>query len=145
MCCSKESKISAKKFRKKYNIKKIRDKILCDGVNLIRFGVTWASIEPKEKQYNTDLIAEHVSFVRECEKLGIYVILDMHQDLFTKGPRSGDGAPKWALDKSIKLKREFLIWAEGYFYMDGVQRAFNDFWENKNGIQDKFIHTWEYI
>lgn len=28
--------------------------------------------------------------------------------------------------------------------MDGVQRAFNDFWENKNGIQDKFIHTWEY-
>lgn len=142
--CSKESKISAKKFRKKYSIKKLKDKMLCDGVNLIRFGVTWASIEPKEKQYNTDLIAEHVSFVKECEKLGIYVILDMHQDLFTKGPKSGDGAPKWALDKSIKLKREFLIWAEGYFYMDSVQRAFNDFWENKNGIQDKFIHTWEY-
>lgn len=142
--CCKDSKISPKKFKKNYNIDKIKDKVLGSGVNIIRFGITWASIEPEEKHYNTELIAEHVRFVRECEKLGIYVILDMHQDLFTKGPKSGDGAPKWALDKSIKLKREFIIWAEGYFYMDSVQQAFNDFWENRNGIQDKFIETWKY-
>lgn len=142
--CCKESDISPHKFRKEHNIKKLKNKLLKDGVNLIRFGVTWASIEPEEKRYNAELIAEYVHFVKECEKLGIYVILDMHQDLFTEGPRSGDGAPKWALNKEIKLKREFLIWAEGYFYMDGVQQAFYDFWKNKNGIQDKFIETWKY-
>ena len=64
--CSKERKISAEKFRRKYSINKIRDKMLCDGVNLIRFGVTWASIEPEEGQTNTDIIAEHVKFVMEC-------------------------------------------------------------------------------
>lgn len=113
-----------------------------NGINIIRLGTTWASIEPKQGEYNDALIKQFRAFVDECAKKDISVLLDMHQDLFTKQGKYGDGAPKWAIDPSIEEKRPLAIWAEGYFYMDSVQQEFFDFWTNKNGIQDKFVDMW---
>ena len=70
------------------------------------------------------------------------IILDLHQDLFYSNGKHGDGAPKW-ITRDYKEKQPLAIWAEGYFYMQDVQRAFNDFWRNKNGMQDEFIAMWK--
>lgn len=113
-----------------------------NGINIIRLGTTWASIEPKENEYNDALIRQFRAFVDECAKKDIFVLLDMHQDLFTSQGKWGDGAPKWVIDPSIKEIAPLAVWAEGYFYMDSVQQEFYDFWTNKNGIQDKFAKMW---
>lgn len=125
---------------------KLMLKILTDnGANIVRLGITWAGIEPKENEFDDEKIKCLRNFVDECAKKDIVVLLDMHQDLFTSQGKWGDGAPKWAIDPSIKMTKPMLIWAEGYFYMDSVQREFCDFWTNKNGLQDKFINAWKHF
>ncbi len=114
------------------------------GVNIVRLGITWAAIEPHEDEYNDDLISALKEFIDKCREHNIYVMFDMHQDLFAHHFH-GDGAPKWAFDPSHPNPRQFAIWAEGYFYMQGVQNAFYDFWTNRNQIQTKFIKMWEYV
>lgn len=114
------------------------------GVNIVRLGITWAAIEPHEGKYNDNLISALKEFVDRCAENNIYVMLDMHQDLFSHHFH-GDGAPKWAIDPSYPNPRQIAIWAEGYFYMQGVQNAFYDFWTNHNQIQTKFIKMWEYV
>lgn len=114
------------------------------GVNIVRFGITWAAIEPHEGEYNDELIFALKEYIQKCAKHNIYVMFDMHQDLFSHHFH-GDGAPKWAIDPSYSNPKQFAIWAEGYFYMQGVQNSFYDFWTNRNNIQTKFIKMWEYI
>lgn len=139
--CIKKPNISPKAIKKYLDIR--FNKLHKAGFNLIRLGVTWALIEQREGKYNKEAVEVLHSFVKRCEKIGVYVMLDMHQDLYSKR-FFGDGMPKWAVDMSIKPHRYMAIWAEGYFYMDCVQQGFYDFWHNKNGVQDKFIKAWKY-
>ncbi len=114
------------------------------GVNIVRLGITWAAIEPHEGKYNDDVISALKEFIDKCAEHNIYVMFDMHQDLFAHYFH-GDGAPKWAVDPTCTNPKKYAIWAEGYFYMQGVQKAFNDFWTNRNNIQTKFIKMWSYV
>lgn len=115
-----------------------------NGFNILRLGFNWASVEPVENNFDDrafDLLKE---IVEECQKNNIYVILDAHQDLFYSNKGIGDGAPEW-ITKDYKKSHPLVIWAEGYFYMKDVQRAFNDFWQNKNQMQDKFVKMWHRV
>lgn len=115
-----------------------------NGVNLVRLGFTWSMLEPVENQYDQRAFDLLKDFIEKCRCRDIYVVLDCHQDLFYCNKGIGDGAPKW-LTASYKKKRPLVIWAEGYFYMKDIQRAFDDFWDNKNGMQDKFVALWKKI
>ena len=70
------------------------------GMNLVRFVMTWAAVEPEEGVYDDaylDKVAERMEWAR---KAGIFVVLDMHQDVYGEGFASGggDGAPLWSCD-----------------------------------------------
>lgn len=114
------------------------------GANIVRLGFNWAMLEPEENVYDEKILKMLKDFVQELKDNNIYVLLDMHQDLFFKNVNVGDGAPKWLTEDYKKLK-PVAIWAEGYFYMRDVQRAFNDFWQNKNGMQDRFVKLWQMV
>ncbi|HEY8087138.1 MAG TPA: cellulase family glycosylhydrolase, partial [Polyangiaceae bacterium] len=65
------------------------------GMNGIRFLVLWSALEPTEGQYDAgylDAVAERMGWARDA---GLYVVLDMHQDVYGLGFASGggDGAP----------------------------------------------------
>lgn len=141
--CVKDDRAHIGTIEREYLKEKLFDNLDKCGINVIRLGTTWASIEPCEGQYNDKLINVYKKFVAKCKEHNIYVMLDMHQDLFSS-LFHGDGAPKWAIDKSIKGKKYFAIWAEGYFYMDSVAQAFYNFWHNKDGIMDSFVRAWKY-
>lgn len=115
------------------------------GLNIVRLGITWAAIEPERHHYNKKVINQLKRVVSALEKSGIYVLLDMHQDLYTRQGKHGDGAPKWTIADDVVETKPIAIWAEGYFYMDSVQREFNDFWTNARGIQDDFIAMWKHL
>lgn len=71
------------------------------GLNVVRFLIIWEAIEPAKGEFDheyLDMVEEKVAWFTSR---GIYVLVDMHQDVY--GPKfGGDGAPLWAtLDHDI--------------------------------------------
>lgn len=142
--CLKLKNADVKKAEKILFKKALFENMKNTGVNLVRLGITWAALEEKRGEYSRDMARVLRRFAERCESENIYVMPDMHQDLFSHY-LYGDGAPEWAVDPRIKSKKRLAIWAEGYFYMDCVQQVFADFWENKNGVQDAFFDCWKFL
>lgn len=121
------------------------------GIDLIRLGFVWDAIEPEMGKYNDAYIDELKKILDECEAEGIYVYLDMHQDLYAGfGDGEGDGAPDWAcMTNGHKFKKAKIVWAEGYFFSKAVHSSFDNFWNNADlngkGVQDRFFDMWKYV
>ena len=84
-----------------------------------------------------------------CAAHGVYILFDMHQDLYS--PRCyGDGAPDWAtITDQYDPKEPKLVWAAGYFWGKATQRAFDNFWNNREyngrGLIDYFAAMWQHV
>lgn len=118
------------------------------GMNVIRLGIFWESVEPEPGKYDNDYLSQISKIVDLAAKEGIYTYLDMHQDLY--GAKYEDGAPDWAvLDEGTEHIRTEL-WSESYLLSPAVQKAFDNFWDNSPaedgiGIQDHFIKAWCHV
>lgn len=55
-------------------------------------------------QYNQSYFDEIKAIVRLCDRYGIYVLLDMHQDSWNER-LCGEGAPDWAVDTRGSFER----------------------------------------
>ena len=103
------------------------------GCNCIRYLVLWAAIEPQPGQYDDTYLAavrERLDWARDA---GLYVVLDMHQDVF--GEKYGFcGAPKWAcIDGGAPYEQKAgEHWAANYL-KPAVLAAFDNFWQDKPG------------
>lgn len=113
------------------------------GINILRLGLTWAGIEPEMGKYNLQYLDDYKEILKLCEKNGMYVFVDWHQDLFSyfcSAP--GDGAPEWACIYTKKRQDPMFIWAEGYFFHKDIHRSFDAFWNNEEiegrGMRDRF-------
>ncbi len=115
------------------------------GMNVIRFVMQWQYVEPSPGQYDEaylDLVEERVEW---AEKAGLYVILDMHQDLW--GPKfGGNGAPLWAtVDNGIPFDPpEGVMWFSIYGE-PAVRQAFQSFWDDVDGIRQHYIQAWTHV
>jgi endoglycosylceramidase len=68
------------------------------GLNAVRFVMQWAAIEPEQGVYDPgylDAVAERIGWAQDAN---LYVVVDMHQDVYGMGFQSGggDGAPLWS-------------------------------------------------
>ena len=118
------------------------------GINLIRLILTWDGVEPLPGVYQEEYLNHYRQIISWCEKYGIYFILDMHQDLYSR--QIGDGAPDWAsLSGGYPFEKPALIWAEGYFYSRAVAHCFENFWRNVpvngKGLQDYYAAMWRHV
>ncbi len=120
------------------------------GFDLIRLGVTWDAVEPEFEKYNDEFLAKIKKNLDMCYENGIFVYLDIHQDLYAACNGSGDGAPDWACDTGkYEFKKTKFVWAEGYFWGKAVHQAFDNFWDNSivngKGLQESFCNMWQYV
>ncbi|HVM96195.1 MAG TPA: cellulase family glycosylhydrolase [Candidatus Acidoferrales bacterium] len=122
------------------------------GFNVVRFLIFWDAIEPSPGQYDDtylDRVAERVDWFANA---GVYVVLDMHQDVYghfddTGKPLGFDGAPNWAartdgLPHSIQNP-----WSLTYV-QPGVRRAFDNFWnvnDSNADLQQHYAAAWAHI
>ena len=128
-------------------------KFRANGLDIIRLAVTWQNLEPEMGVYNESYLQSLDKIFELAEKYGVYILLDMHQDLYSgfDGKSVGDGAPLWAaITDGAKPKMPFFVWAEGYFWGKAVHRAFDHFWNNtlidgNEGIQDKYCKLWKML
>lgn len=119
------------------------------GFNCVRLLTIWAAVEPRPGQYDNAYIERLAERVRWCRELGLWVVLDMHQDLYSE-KYGGDGAPAWAcLDDGLRGGPRHPMWAFNYL-QPPVIRAFDNFWANKPGpsgvgIQERFAAAWQHL
>lgn len=125
------------------------------GFNCIRLIFNWSKLEPVKGEYNQAYIAQIKKTIEDAAKYNLYVLLDMHQDayskfIFTKSEEScefslkgWDGAPEWA----VITDNEPTCMGSGNGVggretSKAVVHAFHNFWRNINGVQDACINAW---
>ncbi|GGW35544.1 hypothetical protein GCM10007383_20680 [Arenibacter certesii] len=118
------------------------------GVNCIRFIIIWDRLEPEPGVYNEEYLKEIDQRIALAEKNNLFVVLDMHQDLFSV--KYADGAPEWATLDEGKPHTTGAIWSDAYMMSEAVQTAFDNFWLNKPasdgiGLQDHYAALWKHI
>ncbi|MEK3889988.1 glycoside hydrolase family 5 protein [Bacillus sp. FSL K6-3431] len=123
-------------------------KIQSWGFNVIRFGVIWDGLEPEPGSYNDSYIEELRHLIQLAHKKNLYIILDMHQDLYSSVYASG--APYWATFTDGETYEPGHVWSDAYLFNGAVHRAFDHFWSNtpapdEIGIQDHFVQAWGYL
>lgn len=118
------------------------------GFNCIRLGIIWDGAEPVPGKYDEAYLDKIETLVKRAAAHGIFVMLDMHQDLY--GRQFSDGAPGWATLTDSLPHATGAIWSDSYLISQAVQRAFDNFWANKTGpdglgIQDHYARLWKHI
>ena len=119
------------------------------GFNLLRFGIFWDGVEPQPGVYDEAYLGRVKEIVKLAEDYGIYIILDMHQDLFAQ--KYIDGAPDWAcLDEGLPHPEHCTMWYNAYLESEAIIRAADNFWANAPaadgvGLLDHYSAMWEKI
>ncbi|WP_051209971.1 cellulase family glycosylhydrolase [Gelidibacter mesophilus] len=123
-------------------------KLKKQGVNTIRFLIIWDGLEPEPGVYNEDYLKEIDQRIAWAAANDIFVVLDMHQDLYSV--KYSDGAPEWATLDEGKPHTTGAVWSDGYLMSEAVQTSFDNFWLNKPasdgiGLQDHYANLWQHI
>lgn len=118
------------------------------GFNCIRLGIIWDGVEPQPGKYDEKYLDKLEARVKWAADNGLYVMLDMHQDLFSV--LFSDGAPEWATLTDNKPHSTGMIWSDSYFMSEAVQKAFDNFWANTPvsdglGVQDHYANMWKHV
>ncbi len=122
------------------------------GFNLVRFLIFWDAAEPSPGQYDEaylDRVAERVQWFADA---GVYVILDMHQDVYGKYDSNGqpigfDGAPPWATRSDGIPNTIEQPWSVNYIH-PAVRRVFDNFWNDPGpdaDLQEHYAAMWAHI
>lgn len=117
------------------------------GFNLLRLGLEWDGVEPSPMSYDDDYLYKISRQIKLAEDYGIYVYLDMHQDLYSS--IYGNGAPAWATLSDNQPHVTGDVWSDAYLISPAVQHSFDNFWANSKvdgiGLQDYYAKMWGHI
>ncbi|MBK7974223.1 MAG: cellulase family glycosylhydrolase [Deltaproteobacteria bacterium] len=97
------------------------------GFDAVRLVIEWYQVEAERGVYDEDyleLVRQHVQWADEA---GLYVFVDMHQDMFGRG-FGGDGAPLWACDASFYESYDPLPSFFFNYFSPQVRACFQSFW-----------------
>ena len=123
-------------------------KLKKQGVNTIRFLIIWDGLESEPGVYNEAYLKEIDQRIAWAAANDMFVVLDMHQDLFSVN--YADGAPEWATLTEGKTHTTGAVWSDAYLMSEAVQTAFDNFWANTPaadgvGLQDHYAALWQHI
>lgn len=126
------------------------------GHNVIRLVTTWSAWQPERDAYDLDYLARVRDAVAEANARDMYVVIDMHQDAWSKfvftpveetcpegthHQRGWDGAPEWATFTDGQPTCTPGSREES----PAVIRAWDNFYVNREGIRDELVELWGWI
>ncbi|KAL0235192.1 hypothetical protein GEMRC1_001774 [Eukaryota sp. GEM-RC1] len=104
--------------------------------------VTWEHIEPEQNQFSLSYLNSLSKFIHSCNHRNIPVILDFHQDLFSRA-LGGDGFPFWTLPSSIQCPtsvKETPLWASSLVFSKHQYSVWKIFWDEDNDLQNHYLN-----
>lgn len=132
------------------------------GLNVIRLGFMWPGLEQSRGKYNETYIQVMQKIVTLSEKYGIYVLLDMHQDAFSR-VLCVEGLPTWAVntgnakgfpeplhDPYVNDPKTGMptdedcakfVWSD-YYLTEATSVAFQNLYNNTDGLLDRWAAFW---
>jgi endoglycosylceramidase len=118
------------------------------GFNFVRYLIFWDAIEPQKDNFDAAYLDRVEQRVNWYTSRGMYVMLDMHQDLYSIF-LGGDGAPEWACRTNgaapISLPGGSPWWLKN---IDAtVVNSWINFWQytNHKDLQDHYILAWQKV
>jgi endoglycosylceramidase len=118
------------------------------GMNCIRLTIFWDGLEPEPGRIDEAYLDRISRLVGWAKAAGLYVLLDMHQDLYSV--KFSDGAPAWATLDEGKPHTTGAVWSDAYYASAAVQTALDHFWANSPapdgvGLQDHYARVWQRV
>mmetsp|Transcript_21345 Transcript_21345/g.51747 ORF Transcript_21345/g.51747 Transcript_21345/m.51747 type:complete len:483 (-) Transcript_21345:156-1604(-) len=121
------------------------------GFNVLRLGWMWSGFNPAPGVFNQTYLEIVQGIVDRFGKHGIYVLLDMHEDVLSSKFCTYDGAPQWVINKS-QPKHAFpwplkgncsRPWEQNMF-AEASLTAYQDIYDNNHGMLDDLTNFWEH-
>lgn len=120
------------------------------GFNSIRLPISWSVLEPTRGSFDQSYVDRVAQVVRWARDLGMYVIIDLHQNAYSHYVGAGDsvnltynsGAPAWATFTDGFPSRVYLSQRE---INPAVLEATTNFWYNRDGIQDEYLAALAFV
>jgi endoglycosylceramidase len=116
------------------------------GVNVLRLLFNWEAYEPMPGSYRDSYLAGVTQIAEEAWKRGIYVLIDIHQDAFSRFNIGGcgDGFPVWALPPDIRPQTPdngatCASWGMRMIVDRDLHRTFSAFHQNQGGVRDRYL------
>jgi len=118
------------------------------GMNAVRLCIFWDGLEPRPGHFNTAYLNRIADLVNKAKQQGLYVLLDMHQDLYSI--KFGDGAPLWATLDDGRPHANVRDWNDAYYVSEDVQAALDHFWNDSPapdgvGLQEHYAEAWRLV
>ena len=111
------------------------------GFNSVRLGTIYAGVEPARGSYDRAYLRRVRSTARVLARAGVFTQVDFHQDLYNER-FGGEGFPDWAvLDDGVPAE-PLSGFPLTYITSPGGNRAWQSFWENREGLWDAFAAAW---
>ncbi len=117
-------------------IAQIRDR----GFNSVRLLTFWEAVAPAADAIDSDYLQRLAAEADALAAAGLYVVIDMHQDLW--GRPFGDGAAAWTCPQEIRAgyQPQSPWWLN--YNSEQVRGCFDRFWADADGIQDRWRAAW---
>lgn len=117
------------------------------GFNLLRLPINWSGLEPERDVFDETYLAAVDAAVQCAADAGVYVLIDMHQDAYSK-EIGEDGAPLWAIEPPPTMLLEGPLEDLGDRRLsEQVLAAFDGFFApaDANGLQAELADALAYV
>jgi endoglycosylceramidase len=120
------------------------------GFNAIRLLFTWEAYEPIEGTYEEDYLDAITAIADAAWARGLYVIIDFHQDGFSRfhAGGCGDGFPEWAAHDGASLDKPdngpgCAAWAVQVAADADVHDSFEALYADTAGVRTRLMLLWD--
>jgi endoglycosylceramidase len=116
------------------------------GLDVIRLLFTWEAYEPTPGRYDDTYLNAYTLAIRAAEARGLWVIVDFHQDAFSRYSVGGcgDGFPAWAVPWWIpratpRNDASCASWSTSMIIDPGAHASWHAFHANDGGVKTRYI------
>jgi endoglycosylceramidase len=116
------------------------------GINLVRLLFSWEAFEPEPDRYDQTYLDYLARVIDACEAQGARVIVDVHQDAFSRSSIGGcgDGFPRWALPPDVAIQTpdngpNCSSWGTQMIFDLNMHRSWAAFYANEQGVRDRYL------